>query len=119
MHHQRGERLLADDTTMLPRRPSGTYAEAPRSPQPEGLNGTGTCTATVRTHRVVRDYHGGLAGSPDEGTEPVSIKWTSYVWECAVGVESSHLLVLLSIADHAGDDGTAFPSVGRLASRAR
>lgn len=49
----------------------------------------------------------------------MSIKWTSYVWETAVGVEGSHLLVLLSIADHAGDDGTAFPSVTRLASRAR
>ena len=42
----------------------------------------------------------------------------SWVWEQA-GVEGSELLLLLSLADHAGDDGCCFPSVRRLMDRAR
>lgn len=40
------------------------------------------------------------------------------VWENAP-VRSGELLVLLALADHANDSGTCFPSVARLAERAR
>ena len=42
----------------------------------------------------------------------------SAVWEAAP-FSQTELLVLLSLADHAGDDGTCWPSVPRLAQRAR
>lgn len=41
------------------------------------------------------------------------------VWEDAMDVEGTELLVLLSIADHADDKGVAWPSVARLGARAR
>lgn len=40
----------------------------------------------------------------------------SRVWE-ANGIDGGEKLVLLCIADHAGDDGTCYPSVKRIAER--
>lgn len=43
----------------------------------------------------------------------------SVVWSHATDVKGTELLVLLSLADHSQDDGSSFPSVGRIAARAR
>jgi len=48
----------------------------------------------------------------------MSIKVMSRVWESS-SQEGSALLLLLAIADHANDDGVCWPSVDRLAERAR
>ncbi len=48
----------------------------------------------------------------------MSIKLMGQVWD-DVTVGGSELLVLLSLADHANDDGICWPSIPRLAMRAR
>ena len=48
----------------------------------------------------------------------MSIKIMTAVWESSKA-SGSNLLLLLSLADHAGEDGACWPSVGRLAQRAR
>jgi hypothetical protein len=48
----------------------------------------------------------------------MSIKLMSQVWEEA-DLGGSELLVLLALADHANDNGVCWPSVPRLAARAR
>jgi len=48
----------------------------------------------------------------------MSIKVMNWVWEHAT-VKGGDLLVLLAIADFADDDGRAYPSVTRLAEKAR
>ena len=48
----------------------------------------------------------------------MSVRIMAGVWETAP-VRSGELLVLLALADHANDSGTCFPSVARLAERAR
>lgn len=42
----------------------------------------------------------------------------SWIWE-NTKAEGSELLVLLALADHAGDDGRCYPSMTRIAARAR
>lgn len=46
----------------------------------------------------------------------MSIKVMSQVWE-AEGLSPTHRLILLSLADHAGDDGICYPSIERLCKR--
>ena len=48
----------------------------------------------------------------------MSIMVMSHVWENAP-VEAGSLLVLLALADHADDSGHCWPSVRRLAEKAR
>jgi hypothetical protein len=48
----------------------------------------------------------------------MSISQMAIVWEHA-NVKDTDLLLLLSLADHAGDNGQCWPSVDRLASRIR
>lgn len=48
----------------------------------------------------------------------MSIRLMAQVWD-ETDVEGTDLLVLLCLADHAGDDGECWPSVGRIAKRAR
>lgn len=48
----------------------------------------------------------------------MSIRVTSWVWE-NTRAEGSELLVLLSLAEHAGNDGSCYPSMRRIAERAR
>jgi DnaD/phage-associated family protein len=48
----------------------------------------------------------------------MSIKYMSMVWEHSKH-DGSKLLVLLALADHANDDGVCWPSIPRLAKRAR
>jgi hypothetical protein len=48
----------------------------------------------------------------------MSIKVSTKVWQCSRH-RSGNLLVLLALADHADDQGTAWPSIRRLAREAR
>ena len=48
----------------------------------------------------------------------MSIAWMNYVWEHS-DQKGTSLLLLLAIADHANDDGICWPSVARLAHKAR
>ncbi|MGH6654613.1 MAG: helix-turn-helix domain-containing protein, partial [Actinocrinis sp.] len=48
----------------------------------------------------------------------MSIKVMSWVWENSPA-SGSGLLLLLAIADHADDDGTAYPSIQKLAKKTR
>ncbi len=48
----------------------------------------------------------------------MSIRVTSWVWE-NTRAEGSELLVLLALAEHAGNDGSCHPSMRRIAERAR
>jgi len=48
----------------------------------------------------------------------MSIAWMNYVWEHS-RQKGTSLLMLLAIADHANDDGLCWPSVARLAHKAR
>ena len=48
----------------------------------------------------------------------MSIKIMAAVWESAP-VDSGKLLVLLALADHARDDGSCWPAVSTIASKAR
>ena len=48
----------------------------------------------------------------------MSIRVTSWVWE-NTKAQGSELLVLLSLAEHAGNDGSCYPSMRRIAARAR
>jgi len=48
----------------------------------------------------------------------MSIGWMNHVWEHSQQ-KGTALLLLLAIADHANDDGLCWPSVGRLAEKAR
>ena len=48
----------------------------------------------------------------------MSIIWSGMVWHNSQQTGSG-LLVLLAIADHANDDGICWPSVARLARKAR
>lgn len=50
----------------------------------------------------------------------MSIRWMTKVWDEALELEGTPLLVALCIADHAQDEsGEAWPSVARIASRVR
>src|SRR5690242_15794455 len=69
------------------------------------------CTSNGSTHVRQVPQH--------EGTD-VSIKWMTAIWDDATEVSGTELMVLLVIADHAGDDNAeAWPSVARLAQRTR
>lgn len=46
----------------------------------------------------------------------MSIKVMSAVWECQ-GLDASERLVMLSLADHADDEGRCYPSIRRLCER--
>lgn len=46
----------------------------------------------------------------------MSIKVMSAVWECE-GLDAAERLVMLSLADHADDEGTCYPSIARLCLR--
>ena len=46
----------------------------------------------------------------------MSVKVMSLVWE-AEGLSPTHRLILLSLADHANDEGMCYPSIRRLAKR--
>jgi hypothetical protein len=48
----------------------------------------------------------------------MSIRVTSWVWE-NTRAEGAELLVLLALAEHAGNDGSCYPSMRRIAERAR
>ena len=48
----------------------------------------------------------------------MSIKIMSYIWDHSPQ-KGTHLLMLLTIADHANDQGEAWPSIKRLAHRCR
>jgi hypothetical protein len=48
----------------------------------------------------------------------MSIKIMTWIWENSLE-EGTNLLMLLAIADHANDDGVCWPSIARLAQRAR
>jgi DNA-binding transcriptional regulator YhcF (GntR family) len=48
----------------------------------------------------------------------MSIKIMTWIWENSLE-EGTNLLMLLAIADHANDDGVCWPSIERLAQRAR
>jgi len=48
----------------------------------------------------------------------MSVRVTSWVWE-NTRAEGSELLVLLALAEHAGNDGSCHPSMRRIAERAR
>jgi DNA-binding transcriptional regulator YhcF (GntR family) len=48
----------------------------------------------------------------------MSIKIMTWIWENSKE-EGTNLLMLLAIADHANDDGVCWPSIARLAQRAR
>jgi len=48
----------------------------------------------------------------------MSIRVTTWVWE-NTKAEGAELLVLLALAEHAGDDGSCYPSMKRIAERAR
>lgn len=48
----------------------------------------------------------------------MSIRVMSQVWECA-DLDKSETLVMLSLADHANDDGICYPSISRLCERTR
>jgi hypothetical protein len=48
----------------------------------------------------------------------MSIKIMNWVWENSTET-GTNLLMLLAIADHANDDGVCWPSIARLAARAR
>lgn len=49
----------------------------------------------------------------------MSIRVTSRVWDDQTITDQSELLVLLAIADFCNDDGEAWPSVNRIAQKAR
>lgn len=50
----------------------------------------------------------------------MSLKWMTKVWDEALAVQGTPLVVLLCIADHAQDDtGEAWPSIARIAHRTR
>jgi hypothetical protein len=50
----------------------------------------------------------------------VSIKWMTKVWDEALALQGTPLIVLLCIADHAQDDtGEAWPSIARICHRTR
>jgi hypothetical protein len=48
----------------------------------------------------------------------MSVRVTSWVWE-NTKAEGAELLVLLALAEHAGNDGSCYPSMRRIAERAR
>jgi len=47
----------------------------------------------------------------------MSIKIMSAVWECQLEFTSCQRLVLLALADHANDDGTCWPGLGRISRK--
>src|SRR5271166_1557587 len=49
----------------------------------------------------------------------LSIKVASFVWEKLTQYREEKLLVLLALADFADDDGICWPSIPRVASKAR
>jgi DNA-binding MarR family transcriptional regulator len=49
----------------------------------------------------------------------MSIKITTLIWEYAIDVSGSTLLVLLALSDQANDEGICQPSIGTIAHKAR
>lgn len=48
----------------------------------------------------------------------MSVRWITWAWEQET-TSSGERLVLLALADHAGEDGECFPSSGRIAAKTR